>query len=99
MNRPQLVTYKDLTLDVSQIKCLKVLPVSGEKTFVLSIEFKTRYEGYIKSPVTDQYEKLEFNDSTNLEFRSQEAARERLEEWEGIWRDYLSQYAGSSYLQ
>lgn len=90
MSNRKIVSHAGLTIDISQVKCFKLSSVSKNKMQVLSIEFKTRHGGYIRNPLSEGYEKLEFNDSIKVMYRNPESAKKDLKEWEQIWEAYIN---------
>ena len=61
----------------------------GKKN-TLTIEFKKRLE-YVFNPSTNQYEKEEINDTTEIEFPSWETGREYTKELDELWQYYLNE--------
>ncbi len=93
MNSPRLVTHAGLTLNLSQVKCLKLSPFSTlGNTHALIVEFKTRYD-FLQHPETNEFLKQEYNEKTELEFPDYETAVVYRDEWEEIWQDYLDEQA------
>lgn len=93
MNSPRLVTHAGLTLNLSQIKCLRLnVFTSLDKRNILVVEFKTRYD-FIQHPETNEFLKQEYNEQTEVEFPDYETAVVYRDEWEEIWQDYLDEQA------
>lgn len=91
MNSPRLVTHAGLTLNLSQVKCFRLSNFSGiGKRNTLTVEFKTRYD-YIQYPATGEFEKQEYNETTDLEFPDYDTAKAYTDEWIGIWQEYLDE--------
>jgi len=63
----KLVTHAGLTVNLEQIKSLKLNKFTNVgKTNTLIVEFKTRYE-YLKHPKTGEFEKQEFSEKSEIE--------------------------------
>ncbi len=79
-----------LSFDLSQLKCLKCssFDTIGKPNTVV-IEFKKRFE-YFFNPATDQFEKEEITDFTEIEFTNWDLFRTYRRELEEIWEDYLN---------
>ena len=91
MNSPRVVTHAGLTLNLSQVKCFRLSNFSGiGKRNTLTVEFKTRYD-YILHPTTGEFEKQEYNETTDLEFPDYETAKAYSDEWIEIWQEYLDE--------
>lgn len=91
MNSPRVVTHAILTLNHSQVKCFRLSNFSGiGKRNTLTVEFKTRYD-YIQHPATGEFEKQEYNETTELEFPDYDTAKEYTDEWIEIWQEYLDE--------
>lgn len=91
MNSPRLVTHAGLTLNLSQIKCFKLNSFTNVgKSNTLVVEFKTRYD-FIQHPETNEFEKQEYNEKTELEFPDYDTAKAYSEEWIEIWQEYLDE--------
>ncbi|MGE4347857.1 MAG: hypothetical protein AB7D46_10645 [Flavobacteriaceae bacterium] len=84
MNSLKVVTHGSVTLNLETIKCFKV------KKNILTIEHKTRFD-YISNPETDEFEKQECNDITEVEYSSYDSACAYRDEWAEIWQDYLNE--------
>ncbi|MBF0694661.1 MAG: hypothetical protein IR153_06350 [Flavobacterium sp.] len=91
MNSPRLVMHAGLTLNLLQVKCFRLSNFSSiGKRNTLTVEFKTRYD-YIQHPATEQWEKQEYNEFTELEFPDYETALAYTNEWIEIWQEYLDE--------
>lgn len=88
MNTPELVTHAMVTVDLSQIKCIKHGYNKKGKN-VLIIELKTRYE-YIKNPETNKWKKQKYDDKIEMVFDCWEEADIHQKEWLEIWQNYLT---------
>ena len=68
MNKPNVITYSGVTVDLSKVKCFKVNGFSElGKNNIMIIEFKTYYD-FILNPSTGEYEKQEYKDKVEVEF-------------------------------
>lgn len=91
MNSPRLVTHAGLTLNLSQVKCFRLSNFSGiGKKNTMTVEFKTRYD-FIQHPQTGEWEKQEYNETTELQFPDYETAKAYTSEWTDIWQEYLDE--------
>lgn len=91
MNSPRLVTHAGRTLNLSQVKCFRLSNFSGiGKSNTLTVEFKTRYD-FIQHPQTGEWEKQEYNETTDLPFPDYETAKAYTNEWTDIWQEYLDE--------
>ncbi len=91
MNSSKVVTHGGVTLNLETIKCFKVSTYTDlGKSNILIIEHKTRFE-YIFNPETDEFEKQECNDITEVEYSSYNSACAHRDEWAEIWQDYLNE--------
>lgn len=90
MNTPKVVSDGKISINIADLKCIKVESKKDEnlKKYFLVFEFKTRFE-YIFNPETQKFEKTEFNDIASQEFSEYEMAVAYKEDWESIWQDYL----------
>jgi hypothetical protein len=89
--KKRIISHAGLTIDMKTIKCFKVPSnIDSGKTNFLIVEHKKRIE-YIKNPETDEYEKIEFNDVSEVEFPNYEMADAHKNEWEDIWENYLNE--------
>ncbi|EMY82068.1 hypothetical protein pgond44_02478 [Psychroflexus gondwanensis ACAM 44] len=91
MNSPRLVTHAGLTINLSQVKCFRLNSFTdiGKKN-TLVVEFKTRYD-YIQYPETNEFEKQEYNEQTEIEFPDYDTAKAYSDEWIEIWQEYLDE--------
>jgi hypothetical protein len=91
MNSPRLVTHSGLTINLSQVKCFRLNSFTdiGKKN-TLVVEFKTRYD-YIQYPETNEFEKQEYNEQTEIEFPDYDTAKAYSDEWIEIWQEYLDE--------
>ena len=88
--KPKVINHAGASIDLSQVKCFRLSNFTGiGKQNTLTIEFKKRVE-YIWNPTTEQNEKEEINDFTEVEFPSYDTARQYTNELEDIWQDYLN---------
>ena len=92
MSQAKIVTEGNLSINIADVKCIKVESItnSNEKKAILIFEFKSRYE-YVFNPATKEYEKIQFNDKTISEFSDFEMATAYQRDWESIWQDYLDE--------
>ncbi|NCP83918.1 MAG: hypothetical protein COW66_08340 [Flavobacteriaceae bacterium CG18_big_fil_WC_8_21_14_2_50_34_36] len=91
MNLPRVITHGGVTLNLSTIKCFKLQTHRDlGKTNVMVVEHKKRYD-YIQHPQTHEYEKQEYNETTEVEYSSYDSAEAHRNEWEEIWQDYLDE--------
>lgn len=89
--KKRIISHAGLTIDMETIKCIKVpTNTDTEKTNFLIIEHKKRIE-FIKNPTTNEYEKIEFNDTSEMEFPNFEIANSYKNEWKEIWESYLDE--------
>ncbi len=86
--RPEVVTHSGLTLDLSQIKCIKQEDYFEGKHNRMVVEFKTRYD-YIQHPKTGEFLKQKYNENVEFDFPDYETARIIISEWREIWHKYL----------
>jgi hypothetical protein len=89
MNTPKLITHGGVTLNLATIKAIK-LSTNTSHTDVMVVEHKKRYD-YIKNKATGEYEKQEYNETTEVEYPSYDVAEAYRDEWVGIWQEYLNQ--------
>jgi len=91
MNSPRLVTHAGLTINLSQVKCFRLNSFTdiGKKN-TLVVEFKTRYD-YIQYPETNEFEKQEYNEQTEIEFPDYDTAKAYSDGWIEIWQEYLDE--------
>jgi hypothetical protein len=91
MNSPRLVTHAGLTINLSQVRCFRLNSFTdiGKKN-TLVVEFKTRYD-YIQYPETNEFEKQEYNEQTEIEFPDYDTAKAYSDEWIEIWQEYLDE--------
>lgn len=91
MNSPRLITHAGLTLNLSKIKCFRLNSFTNiGKQNTLVVEFKTRYD-YIQHPKTNEFEKQEYNEQTEIVFPDYDTAKVYTDEWIDIWQDYLDE--------
>ena len=91
MNSPRLVTHAGLTINLSQVKCFRLNSFTDiGKPNTMVVEFKTRYD-YIQHPETNEFEKQEYNEKTEVEFPDFNTAKAYSDEWIEIWQDYLDE--------
>lgn len=89
MNSPRVVTHGGVTLNLATIKSFHIQNnIKLGKTNVLVFEHKTRFD-YILNPNSNEFEKQEYNETTEIEFLSWDLADACRTEWEDIWQDYL----------
>lgn len=87
---PKVINHVGTSIDLSQVKCFKLSYFSDiGKRNTLIVEFKKRIE-HVFNPSTNQYEKEELNDTTEIEFPDWETAREYTKELDELWQDYLN---------
>ena len=86
--RPEVITHNGLTLDLSQIKCIKQEDYFEGKYNRMVVIFKTRYD-YIKNPQTKKLIKQKYNESVEFDFPDYDTARTVIGEWRDIWGKYL----------
>ncbi len=84
--KAEIVTHAGLTLNLADLKCIK-LSIFGN-TNTMTFEFKTRYD-YVRHPETGEFEKQEYNEKTEIEFPDYDSAAQYRYEFEQIWKDYL----------
>lgn len=84
--KPKIISHAGLTINLADLKCIK-LSIFGN-TNTMTVEFKTRYD-YILHPKTQEYEKQEYNEKTEVEFPDYETAIAYKSELEQIWQEYL----------
>jgi hypothetical protein len=89
MNTSKLITHGGVTLNLATIKAIKLSTNTSHRD-VIVIEHKTRYD-YIKNKATGEYEKQEYNETTEVEYPSYEVAEAYRDEWVDIWQNYLNQ--------
>jgi len=89
--KKRIISHAGLTVDMETIKCFKV-PTNTDtgKTNFLILEHKKRIE-YVKNPATNEYEKIKFNDTSEIEYPSFDMANAYKDEWEEIWENYLNE--------
>ncbi|GAB2961416.1 hypothetical protein GCM10027048_31830 [Hymenobacter coalescens] len=94
MKAPKIVTHAGLTLDLSQVKCLKLSPFtsSENESGQLVVEYRTRTD-YVWHPGTQQWESLPIAEVIRYDFPSYESAQAYVREWEALWQDYLDEHA------
>lgn len=97
MNSPKVVTDGRISINIADLKCIKVMSEKHEnfKKFFLIFEFKTRFE-YIINPETQKFERTEFNDIASHEFSEYEMAVAYKSDWESMWQDYLDEKSQSN---
>lgn len=89
MNSQKIVTHAGLTLNLADVKCFRLSSYEGiGKRNTIIVEFKTRYN-YIHNPQINQWEKQEYNETTEIEFPHHETAQAYVKDWLEIWQDYL----------
>ena len=86
--KSRIISHGGITIDMETIKCLK-LSSGTKKDNILVVEHKKRIE-FVKNPKTNDYEKVEFNDVSEIEFLNYNMADTYKSEWEDIWNEYLS---------
>ena len=87
----KIITHGGVTLDLSTVKNFKVQTYSEVgKPNAMLIEFKSRVE-YIYNPSIDDYEKMLYNDITEVEYYSYDSACAHRDEWAEIWQAYLNE--------
>lgn len=87
MNSPKVISHAGLTLNLANVKCLKLSIFDTKNT--ITVEFKTRYD-FIQHPKTRDYIKQEYNEKTEVEFPDYDSAIAYKEELQQIWSDYLT---------
>ena len=88
-NQQKVISYHGLTLNLASVKCFKLpLPIDKSKEVTMVVEFKTRYD-FIKNPQTGEWEKQEFNETTEMTFPDYESAKTFRNEWQSFWNEYL----------
>lgn len=91
MDSQRVVSHGGVTLNLATIKSFKLQTnIDLGKTNVLIIEHKTRFD-YIQNPKTDEFEKQEYNEKTEVEYSSYSSAEAHRNEWEEIWQEYLDE--------
>lgn len=91
MNKPRVVSHCGLTVNLAQVKSFHLSNFTSiGKRNTLIVEFNTRYD-YIFNPATKEFEKQEYNESSEVEFPDWETANAYRNEWEQIWQDYLNE--------
>lgn len=88
MNSPKVISHAGLTINLANVKCIK-LSIFEEKN-TMTVEFKTRYD-FIKHPKTEEFEKQEYNEKTEVDFPDYETAIAYKGELEQIWQEYLQE--------
>ena len=87
--KSEVVTHEGLTLDLSQIKCIKQVGCFYEKRNCMIVVFKTRHD-YIKHPKTGKFLKQKYNEIVEFDFPDYNTAVTIIGEWREIWREYLA---------
>ena len=91
MNSPRVITHGGVTLNLATIKCFKTRNnIDSGKKNTMYVEHKARIE-FVLNPETESFEKIEFNEITEVEYPSYEQTKECVSEWEEIWQDYLDE--------
>ena len=91
MNKPKVITYSGVTINLAQVKCFRLSFFEDiGKDHTIIVEFKTRYD-YIFNPATKEFEKQEYNESTEIEFPDGKTADSFLKDWESYWQQYLNE--------
>jgi len=89
MLSPRLETHAGLTINLAQVKCIRLSNFHGiGKRNTMVVEFKTRYD-FIQHPQTEEWIKQEYNETTEIEFPDYETAKSYTGEWVDIWQEYL----------
>lgn len=78
-------TLGDITLNFTEVKCLKR---NGNES--VTIEFKERYS-YLLNPKTEEYERVEHNDTTTIHFNRIDALLEFITDFRTSWQIYLGE--------
>jgi hypothetical protein len=84
--KPKIISHAGLTINLADLKSIKLSIFDTTNTMI--VEFKTRYD-YILHPKTQEYEKQEYNEKTEVEFPDYETAISYRTEVEQIWEEYL----------
>ena len=79
----KISTLGDITLNFTEVKCLKR---NGNES--VTIEFKERYS-YLLNPKTDEYECIKHNDSTTVHFDRIDDLLEFIADFRVFWQNYL----------
>lgn len=88
----RIITHGGVTIDLETVKCFRVQTYTEVgKSNSLTIEFKTSNIDYIFNPGTEKFELHTFNDNTEIEYPSYDAACAYRDEWAEIWQYYLTQ--------
>ena len=90
MNKPTVIYHEKIALDLSKIKCIKLVSKSVRDVNRILIEFKTRYE-YVFNPNTGVYDKEKIDDFTELIYPEYDMARMVVIEFKEIWQDFLDE--------
>lgn len=86
--KSEIITYNGLTLDLSQILCIRQEDYFYGGKPRMTVIFKTRFE-YIKHPGTGKYVKQKFNESVEFGYPDYNTALTIIGEWKDIWQEYL----------
>lgn len=86
--KPKLISHAGLTINLADLKSIRLSIFDDKHT--MTVEFKTRYD-YILHPKTQEYEKQEYNEKTEVEFPDYETAIAYKGELEQIWQEYLQE--------
>ena len=89
MSQAYLFSHGGLTIDLSKVKSLHVDSYMPRgKSNILKIEYLTRVD-FIFNPETEQYEKIEIQDSIEHPYADYDTAIANRDEWQEYWQQYL----------
>jgi hypothetical protein len=87
----ELATENGLTIDLSQIKCIKREISFNDRSKKIIVELKTRYE-YIEHPATCRFQKQKISDTIVYECSDYLEACQYQLELKDTWQKYLDHY-------
>ena len=91
MNTSKLITHAGLTINMADVKCIKLRNFSNiGKPNTMTVEFKTRFT-YVQHPITGEFELRECHETTELEYPDYDTAKAYTLEWIEFWKEYLEE--------